>query len=136
MKTTQPKKLITAAAVLAVIVTTMTASAQTDIPKSVITPDSIETRLGTLKFKDGVPDAATTQKLYDELDYIHAVDAFINGYPLVSQQALRKGFIAAGINDNEVIVTPNLMDSKPLFLTAMPTRIISGVISILPKDPW
>ena len=79
---------------------------------------SVETRLGTLKFKDGVPDAATTQKLYDELDYIHAVDAFINGYPLVNQLALRKGFIDAGINDNDFLVTPDLMDSKSLFLTA------------------
>ncbi len=40
------------------------------------TPDKVQTtRFGTLQFKDGVPDAATTQKLYDELDYIHAVDA-------------------------------------------------------------
>jgi hypothetical protein len=48
---------------------------QSDIPGSCITPDSVETRLGTLNFKDGVPDDATTQKLYDELDYIHAVNA-------------------------------------------------------------
>jgi len=68
---------------------------KTDFPASVITPDSVDTRVGTLKFRDGVPDAATTQKLYDELDYIHAVDAFISGYPLVSQLALRKGFIEA-----------------------------------------
>jgi hypothetical protein len=66
---------------------------QSDTFGSFITPDSVETRLGTLNFKDGVPDAATSQKLFDELDYIHAVGAFINGYPLVSQLALRKGFI-------------------------------------------
>lgn len=84
-----------------------------------VTPDKVSTkRLGALNFKDGVPDAATTQKLYDELDHIHAVEAFIGGYPLVNQLALRKGFIAAGINDNDMIVTPNLMDSKSLFLTA------------------
>lgn len=83
------------------------------------TPDKVQTtRLGTLQFKDGVPDAATTQKLYDELDYIHAVDAFMSGYPLVNQLALRKGFIKAGINDNQVIVSPNLLGSKSLFLTA------------------
>ena len=83
------------------------------------TPDKVQTtRLGTLQFKDGAPDAATTQKLYDELDYIHAVDAFMNGYPLVNQLAIRKGFIKAGINDNDIIVTPNLMESKSLFLTA------------------
>jgi hypothetical protein len=118
MKIEHLKSLITAAAGLAFIVTTMTAGAQgADIPKSVITPDTVETRLGTLNFKDGVPDAATTQKLYDELDYIHAVDAFINGYPLVSQLALQKGFIEAGINDNDFVVTSELMDSKSLFLT-------------------
>jgi len=87
--------------------------------KAFSTPDQVQTtRFGTLQFKDGVPDAATTQKLYDELDYIHAVDAFMYGYPLVNQLALRKGFIKAGINDNDLIVTPNLMDSKTLFLTA------------------
>jgi hypothetical protein len=119
MKTIQPQILITVAVVLVLLVTTMTAGAQgSDIPKSITTPDSVETRLGTLKFKDGVPDAATTQKLYDELDYIHAVDAFINGYPVVNQLALRKGFINAGINDNDVLVTSELMDSKSLFLTA------------------
>ncbi len=113
MKTKHLKSSVTAVAVLAMLVTPITTSAQ-----QFTTPDSVETRLGTLKFKDGVPDAAATQKLYDELDYIHAVGAFMNGYPLVNQLALRKGFIKAGINDNEFIVTPNLMEAKSLFLTA------------------
>ena len=88
------------------------------IPRSISTPDKVETRLGTLNFKDGVPDDATAQKLFDELDYVHAVEAFINGYAAVNQLALRKGFIAAGINDNEVYATSGLMDAKSLFLTA------------------
>ena len=33
----------------------------TDIPASITTPDSVETRLGTLKFFDGLPDEATVQ---------------------------------------------------------------------------
>lgn len=90
----------------------------TPIPRSITTPDRMETRLGTLSFKDGVPDAGTTQKLYDELDYIRAVEAFINGYPGVSQFAIRKGFIAAGINDGDVAVYPGLMDASSIFLTA------------------
>ena len=64
-----------------------------------------------------MPDPATAQKLFDELDYIHAVDAFINGYAAVNQLAIRKGFIAAGANDNDVIAMSGLMDSKSLFLT-------------------
>ena len=51
---------------------------QEAIPTSVITPDSIETRLGTLNFKDGIPDSATAQKLFDEIDYVRA--------PLASDQ--------------------------------------------------
>ena len=50
------------------------------LPPGIATPDRVESRLGTLNFTDGVPDAATAQKLFDELDYVHAVQAFINGY--------------------------------------------------------
>ena len=60
------KQLIAAAAALALIVTTMTASAQkykADIPNSITTPDSVETRIGTLKFHDGLPDAETAKKV-------------------------------------------------------------------------
>jgi hypothetical protein len=31
----------------------------TDIPPQITTPDSVETRLATLKFKDGAPSKAT-----------------------------------------------------------------------------
>jgi hypothetical protein len=63
----------------------------TDIPKSIITPDSVETRLGTLKFKDGVPDTATAQKLFDEIDYVHAFEAVIGGYAAVNQLRFSRG---------------------------------------------
>ena len=41
---------------------------KTDIPPAITIPDSVDTRLGTLKFKDGFPDDATVQKVYDNLD--------------------------------------------------------------------
>ena len=99
----------------------VTASAQTmttDMPPTIRTPDRVESRLGTLTFTDGVPDIATAQKVFDELDYVHAVEAFISGYAAVNHLALLKGFRAAGVNDNEVLVTPGLLDAKSLFLTA------------------
>jgi hypothetical protein len=39
----------------------------TDIPPQITTPTSVETRIGTLKFLDGFPDAKTTQLVYDKL---------------------------------------------------------------------
>jgi len=116
MKTTRMVVLVGSLIVLAF--TSAYAQKATDIPASSTTPDSVKTRLGTLNFRDGMPDAATTQQLYDELDYIRAVDAFINGYPGVSQLAIRKGFIDAGINDNDVAAFSGLMDATSVFLTA------------------
>ncbi len=90
-----------------------------EIRKSISTPDKSEkTRLGVLEFKDGMPSSKTSEAIWDELDYIHGVDAFINGYAAVSQYAIRNGFLEQGIKDNEVIVFSKLMDSKSLFLTA------------------
>jgi hypothetical protein len=43
----------------------------THIPPDITTPDSVATRLGTLKFFDGLPDKDTVEKVYDNLD-LHA----------------------------------------------------------------
>ena len=49
----------------------------TDIPAGILTPDTVETRLGTLRFFDGLPDDATVQKVYDNLDFQRGVQAFL-----------------------------------------------------------
>lgn len=79
-----------------------------------------EVRLGdqTLHFPNGVPTQETVAAVYEQLDRQQAADAFINGYPAASLQALRQGFLQAGVNNNEVLVFSKLMDSKSLFLTA------------------
>lgn len=48
---------------------------KTDIPQTITIPDTVETRLGTLHFKDGFPDDATVQKVYDNLDFERGVQA-------------------------------------------------------------
>ena len=90
----------------------------TDIPADITTPDTVETRLGTLKFFDGFPDDATVQKVYDNLDFERGVQAFLTAMPGASVYGLREGFRSAGATDNHtVLITENLMDSKSLFLT-------------------
>ena len=60
------------------------AAAQAPIPPSITTPDKVETRIGTLDFKDGVPSKATFDKVYDNLDFTHAFEAFANTFQGVS----------------------------------------------------
>ena len=86
--------------------------------RSISTPDQLETRLGTLEFVDGVPSAETVDTVYDHLDFVHALNVFLNGYAGASTYALRKGFHEAGAADNEILIFSELMGSESLFLTA------------------
>lgn len=85
---------------------------------SLSTPDRVESRLGTLEFSDGAPSDATADLLYDHLDFLHGVEAFINAFPGASTTALRRGFHSIGVEDNSVLIFSELMDSASLFLTA------------------
>ena len=89
----------------------------TDIPAQITTPDSVETRLGTLRFFDGFPDDATVEAIYDNLDFQRGVQAFLAAMPGASVYSLREGFRSQGADNQTVLVTETLMDSKSLFLT-------------------
>lgn len=86
--------------------------------KAISTPDVIESRLGRLEFRDGAPAEATAALLYDHLDFMHGVEAFIEGFPGASLVAVRDGFLSIGVEDNDLLIFSELMDSASLFLTA------------------
>jgi hypothetical protein len=85
--------------------------------RSISTPDLVESRLGTLEFRDGAPTKATAELLYDHLDFVHGMEAFINAFPGASLAAIRQGFLSIGVQDNSVLLFSELMDSASLFLT-------------------
>ncbi|HXC99283.1 MAG TPA: DUF1254 domain-containing protein [Verrucomicrobiae bacterium] len=89
----------------------------TEIPADITTPDSVETRLGTLKFFDGFPDDATVAKVYDNLDFQRGVQSFLTGMPGVSLVGMRTGFQKLGVTNGNIFIFENLLDSKSLFLT-------------------
>ncbi|QRI77692.1 MULTISPECIES: DUF1254 domain-containing protein [Rhodococcus] len=90
----------------------------TDIPPSITTPNSVETRLGTLRFFDGLPDEATVQTVYDNLDFQRAVQAFLTALPAASLSATRAGIRTFGPDNQTMLITESLMDSHTLLLTA------------------
>jgi hypothetical protein len=117
------KKMMTAVIVTVLMVagTFISGSAQaeqTKVPVSITTPDLVDTKIGTLQFKDGYPIGDTAARVQNELDYLHGVEAFMNSINGVSLYAFRKGFADVGINDGDFVYTSELMDSKSLFLTA------------------
>lgn len=108
---------------------------QKEIPAGLKTPDRVETQIGTLEFKDGAPSDATVQKVYDNLDYVRAVDVFMNSFSGASAYAIRKGFQSIGADDNTVVIFSELMDSNSLFLTANADTIYTVATLDLTKGP-
>ncbi|MEH7835814.1 hypothetical protein V7796_08340 [Rhizobium laguerreae] len=83
----------------------------TPIPDSIVTPESVDTRIGKLNFFDGFPDDATSEKIYDNLDFMRGVDAFLNAMPGASVEALRVGLAGQGADNNQtILIFENLMD--------------------------
>lgn len=89
-----------------------------EIPPGIAVPDELDTRLGKLIFIDGAPSDDTVEKIYDNLDFMRALDAYMNAYQGASTVALHRGLLEAGVEDNNFIIFSELMDSQSLFLTA------------------
>ena len=133
----QFSRLLVPATVCAVLALPRMAAAQTApaIPPALITPDKVETSIGTLEFRDGAPSAATAQKVRDSLDYIRGVDAFMNSLSGASAFAIRKGFQSIGAEDNTIVIFSELMDSNSLFLTPNADTIYTIASLDLTKGP-
>ena len=112
-----------------------TAQTSSAIPPAITTPDRLETSLGTLEFKYGAPSKETVAKIYDNLDLMHGVEAFVNAYQGASVAAAFKGFNDAGVPDNTALIWSELMDSKSLFLTANADTIYFWVNLDVSKGP-
>jgi hypothetical protein len=107
----------------------MTVSSET--LRSISAPAQLDTRLGKLDFVDGVPTVETAETVYDQLDFGHGLNAYLNGFPGASTWALRKGFQEAGVDDNEILIFSELMGSESLFLTAnADTVYFLGIIDL------
>jgi len=90
-----------------------------EVLDSISTPNQVETSIGTLKFLDGAPYPETAESVYDYLDTMRGVDAFLKGMPGASLQALIHGNHDVGaVECHQVMITDKLMDSASLFLTA------------------
>jgi len=103
------------AAALALVLTVVAASAH---------GQTNDTRLGKLIFENGFPSEETTRKVFDEMDYQRAVQAYLWAYPAVSFESIRLATKhTLGTDLNDLIIADNYADPKGLWLTANDTTI-------------
>jgi hypothetical protein len=132
----QLDRFLAAAPIFAMLALPHLAAAQTPtIPPTLTTPNQVQTRIGTLDFKDGAPSAQTAEKVFDTLDFTHALNAYLDSYGGASAYALCQGFASIGANDNSAVIFSELMDSSSLFLTANADTVYYMACLDLTKGP-
>ena len=107
----------------------------TPVPPGVATPDRLETRLGTLTSFDGVPDAHTTERVFENLDFQRAVQAYLSTIQIASMRAMREGMLGFGPANTTVFYFGELLDSKALWLTPNTVSIYMGTWVELGDEP-
>jgi hypothetical protein len=90
----------------------------TSMPPGVASPDKVETRFGTLNFFDGFPDKASAEKLFDNLDFQRAVQAYLLALPAVNQAGNRNAILTMGPANATVPIWEQLVDARTVELTA------------------
>jgi hypothetical protein len=107
----------------------------TQMPPGVAAPNSVETRLGTLNFFDGFPDKATAEKLYDNLDFQRAVQAYLMAIPGASVAAYCDAIRSLGPVNTVVPIWEQLLDARTIGLTGNNNTVYSAPYIDLSKGP-
>ena len=99
-------------------------------------PGSGHSRVGDLAFEQGFPTEETARKLFDEMDYQRAVQAFLWSFPAVSFESIRFGAKRdLGLDYNDLVIADNFLDANGVWLTANDTTIYGMVNVDLSKGP-
>ena len=104
--------------------------------------DSVRTHIGELTFDHGLPTEETSEKLYYEMDYHRAVQAYLWSLPIVGQAQWRQSYLdlydmqpnqlvyATDFNDRSQILTAN--ESTPYLFGWTNVRQRAAVIETPP----
>jgi hypothetical protein len=128
-------KLANATMMIALALPCAAAEVTPETVRSLGAPDVVQTRIGTLQFKDGVPTAETAAKVYDTLDFTRALNVYNNSFRGASALGFRKGFQSVGAGYNDVVITSELADSANLFLTGNADTVYYLSVIDLSKGP-
>ena len=75
------------------------------------TTGTVETQLGKLELTDGYPTVATAKKLYDDMDFQRACQAYIWALPAVGFQGLHLAHLNTfGAKDGDIVLYKDLKD--------------------------
>jgi hypothetical protein len=108
---------------------------QTAPAPGVATPDRLDTSIGTLNLRDGYPDTATVQKIYDNLDASRALQAYLLALPIVNQAGMREAIRKFGPDNQTDVIFEQLADARSVQLTPNDDTIYNWIWLDTHKGP-
>ncbi len=98
-------------------------------------PDRLSTPFGELEFFDGVPQPASVRSIFDGLDLVRGITAFLDTIPGASLVGMRRGLRSVGVDSPDKIgYTDPRCTSTPLFLT--PNTETTYGVTFLDLKAW
>lgn len=95
-----------------------------------------DTRIGELRFEYGYPTEETAQRLYDEMDFQRAVQAYLWSVPLVAMQALHERLQKQDPSLQSVTIFEDLLPPSTRVFTGNNTTLYAiSTFIIEPDDP-
>lgn len=109
------------------------------IPKEILAslgvPDQLNTPLGRFAFDDGLPAPDSVAGLYDALDLMRAVEAFLVAMPAAALAAMRAGLRNIGVTSaRQIAITSTGAGSGSLYLTPDPDLAFGHTFLDLNRD--
>ena len=98
--------------------------------------ETVSTRLGPLTLENGYPSKKTAAKLYDELDFQRATQAYIWALPAVGWHALHLAHLNAfGASDGEVVLYKDLKDKAGMLTPNITTLYAFSFWNLAERGP-
>jgi hypothetical protein len=97
---------------------------------------TIDSRIGKLDFKLGVPTKQTAMKLYDELDFQRAVQCYLWGLAIVGVEQNRQGLVHdTGAKSGDLALYDDYRSKSTILAANNSTPYIYGFIDLSEKGP-
>ena len=98
--------------------------------------ETVNTRIGDLELENGYPSKETAQKLYDEMDFQRATQAYIWALPAVGFHALHLAHLNSfGAKDGDVVLYQNLKDKAGMLTPNITTLYVFSFWNLKDQGP-
>jgi hypothetical protein len=98
--------------------------------------ETVDTRIGKLDLEAGYPSKATAEKLYDEMDFQRATQAFIWALPAVGFHALHLAHLNSfGAKDGDVVIYQDLQDKAGMLTPNITTQYAFSFWNLKEQGP-